>query len=734
MGEEITNEENEMGSWIEEAKVHFETIGGNTEYFDDDENSKKSKDINEKLKQLVENTFKDDELIIDKNGSKWNKQGHKILSSYLWYRVFYKDFGKNYPIVINASIDKDGLHCYIDIYDNRLHNDEDLKEKLGEILKEKLNEQNNNDFTTREEENDKYNFGYLDIKTEADFKEKAKKIIKIFKDVVKKVNEEIFKQMIKKYNSLRNDQISSKHCQINKKDQHYTKRKEIKNLVNNFLESPTEENFKAFWNKDRINSVQQGAQAINVIRENENIEILKEKIEQLIKLEINKNIEDEIKKQIKNAKNSALEFYYYYRMDKDDFPLINGGIKNAIKIIEENGISLNGDTIIEKMEYLKNKLFPDSETYLLEKYYFLDQFLNLIDKIKYDDINNERNENVKELYRLAFLFTNHFKVIKEVSNSKFFDELLQKSKNIILYGAPGTGKTYTSDQNILRILENEYDNSQIEENRYEKVQFHPSYSYEDFIEGLKPLLKNNQISLELQKGSFYKFCDIAREYEYKYNSADEKNKLKWAFFFLVDEINRAELSRVFGEIMYALDKRGNKIKTQYSYISNEEFSIPNNLYFIGTMNDVDRSIDSFDLALRRRFFWYRMDCDYSVIYEVLNDEEYQNIGKLNDKNIPTNGYLKSCYELNKFITNDGEKNLGLGKLYELGHSYFLNIKQHIKNKKIDKKALGSLFDFSIEQILKEYLRSEFDEKEIEKKLKEAKKIFQLKSNQDDRNS
>ncbi len=329
------------------------------------------------------------------------------------------------------------------------------------------------------------------------------------------------------------------------------------------------------------------------------------------------------------------------------------------------------------------------------------------------------------MYQLAYLFTFFRK--KKVNNSIFFDDLLEKSKNIILYGAPGTGKTYTSRLNIERILENN-NNEKIEEKRFEIVQFHPSYSYEDFMEGLKPVNVDNNLVLKLQSGEFMTFCQIASQYADEYTKAKESDKLKWTFYFLVDEINRAELSRVFGELMYAIekDKRGEAVKTQYAYMKSNDnayFSVPPNLYFIGTMNDVDRSIDSFDIALRRRFLWYRMDCSYDVILDEF--EGYTNIGRF-DGDTPKSGYLKACYDLNEYITTKSNINLGLGKIYEIGHSYFLNLKDYMKHsKKIEQKYLKELFKFNIEPLLREYLRAEYPEEEIEGKLEEAKKRFKI---------
>jgi len=703
-------------NWIEEAKEHFRKIPQEgLVYEDNDENSGMSKDINIKLKNKIKQELTNEDLILNTQGNKWAKQGHKKLQNYIWYNAYYKNFGKDYPIVLNVSIDQNGLNFSIDIYESRLPDDE-LQKKLLNILKEVIE---NECVDTDTQWNEKDDYGYFGIE-EFDEK-KLKKIVNCYNRIVCSVNRKIFDEMIGKYNFI---EVSSTHCQINSNDDHYKIRKNVKTLVDDFLEDPNEEKFKNFWNKKTINSAQQASNATNLLNK-VTITQLPTQIDNLIKLDPNdEKIIEKIKNQITGAKNSALEFYYYYRMNKDDFPLINGGIENAIEIIDKNCIKLEGDSLFQKMIYLKEKMRDGS----LEKFYLLDQFLNLIDKIKYKDIKLEKSLN-KELYQLAYLFTFFRK--RKISNSNFFDELLEKTKNIILYGAPGTGKTFTSKKNIERILEANI-NDKIEEKRFEIIQFHPSYSYEDFMEGLKPVNINNNLVLKLESGEFMNFCHIASKYADDYRKATEYEKMKWAFFFLVDEINRAELSRVFGELMYALekDKRGEQIKTQYAYLKKDDdayFSVPPNLYFIGTMNDVDRSIDSFDIALRRRFLWYRMDCDYNVIYDEF--EGYENIGELNNNDVPQSGYVRACYDLNMFITKKSSSTLGLGKIYEVGHSYFFNLEDYMGgSKKIEQKHLKELFDFNIEPLLREYTRSEFPEEEIDQHIKTAKQKFKLAVN------
>ncbi|MBI9080815.1 MAG: AAA family ATPase [Pseudodesulfovibrio sp.] len=296
------------------------------------------------------------------------------------------------------------------------------------------------------------------------------------------------------------------------------------------------------------------------------------------------------------------------------------------------------------------------------------------------------------------------------------------SPNVIMYGPPGTGKTY-SVVNSLDFV------SQGDSSCYEILQFHPSFSYEDFIEGIKPkgVSKDGNIRFELVNGVFKNFCIKAKNTPHK------------TFYFVVDEINRANLSAVFGETLTLLEKSyrhdgkndKNLIKTQYSSLIEDlikenptknkdlayhfdketgevKFGVPENLFFIGMMNDVDKSIDSFDLALRRRFKWVRKECDYDVIKEETRfkgKDEFINIDK----------YVKSCEKLNDYIS----KELGLGTSYEFGHSFFMKMSDISKASKISQSNVETLFKLYLQPTLKEYLRAVFAETKLDSELRKA---------------
>lgn len=308
--------------------------------------------------------------------------------------------------------------------------------------------------------------------------------------------------------------------------------------------------------------------------------------------------------------------------------------------------------------------------------------------------------------------------------------------NTIYYGAPGTGKTFLTRQAAKALVSHKCPLEKLEEQLSERifqVQFHPSFSYEDFIDGLKPKLAGNNVELTLRNGVFKAFCIKATKSLIEFRKASKNQKTEPPkYYFIVDEINRADLSAVFGEVLSCLeedkridfDEQGNLIKgitvaTQNSYLiessddavhtdksGNHLFGIPSNIVFIGTMNDIDRSVDTFDFALRRRFTW---------IYKGFDEDALAECEDL--KSVDTENYIASCKKLNKYIADD----LGLGRSYEIGHAYFMKVE--VKGDQVTKTAKEKLFDRHLSPLIEEYLRSEYAAKEIAQKLKEARSQF-----------
>ena len=213
--------------------------------------------------------------------------------------------------------------------------------------------------------------------------------------------------------------------------------------------------------------------------------------------------------------------------------------------------------------------------------------------------------------------------------------LMKAKKNIIFQGAPGVGKTFTAKKLAYAMM------GEIDENRIEMVQFHQNYSYEDFVMGYRP----DGAEFKLTDGIFYRFCQLAA------NNPDKD------YFFIIDEINRGNMSKIFGELLMLIDKdyRGTQITLSYSGM---KFFVPDNLYIIGMMNTADRSLAMIDYALRRRFSFFDIEPGFnsegfSKYQKDLNNETFDSL-------------ISKIKQLNKEILEDKS----LGKGFQIGHSYF----------------------------------------------------------------
>ena len=334
------------------------------------------------------------------------------------------------------------------------------------------------------------------------------------------------------------------------------------------------------------------------------------------------------------------EFLYFEKTEVLSIPIEY----NAIKDIPD----------LKDMEFLIN---PNGSLFALTK--------NEYDVLS--DIIREQNPLLSQPNKTVYTKQNFLsEVYLSGEDYDSLVDLLEYKKNVILQGAPGVGKTYVAKRLAYSILGEEDDN------KVKMVQFHQNYSYEDFIMGYKP----DETGFKLQTGIFYQFCKQAE------NHSEDK------YFFIIDEINRGNLSKIFGELLMMIEKdyREEEITMAYNGL---KLSVPKNLYIIGMMNTADRNLAMIDYALRRRFSFYDMrpafDSDGFKLYQQsLKSETFNDV-------------IALIKELNQEIADDAS----LGSGFCIGHSYFCG------QDECTDEWLSSVVEYELIPMLDEYW---FDDK------------------------
>ncbi|MEI0550773.1 AAA family ATPase [Brachyspira intermedia] len=441
----------------------------------------------------------------------------------------------------------------------------------------------------------------------------------------------------------------------------------------------------------------------------------------------NSNLEDEIKKQIINLIDEAKKNKYKYsnkKNGKDSYGLFGAAtftfkqyeqiitkeeILNFFKLIIEINDSYDTDNILNILEKYKNldikglkkgslsqffhcikpKVFPILNS--LGKYIYkqigieidkddsLNGYINdvkNINKFMKENNFNFKNYRVIDLLRLEELNMND-----QITTLEIIDILKQK-KQIILQGAPGTGKTYITAEIAVSLIDGDTLNDRkslmnrykelIEKNQIYFTTFHQSMDYEEFVEGFKPVSNGNNIYYEVKDGIFKEAC----------NKILKNNTT----VLIIDEINRGNISKIFGELITLLesDKRNgseNEIKVVLPY-SKETFSVPSNLYIIGTMNTTDRSIGYIDYALRRRFAFITIKAQKEKIENYYKDDDLKQIAT---------GLFDTIEEIINENLND---EFDIDDIM-IGHSYFIAK---------DIEELKTKLNYEIKPLLLEYLK------------------------------
>lgn len=269
-------------------------------------------------------------------------------------------------------------------------------------------------------------------------------------------------------------------------------------------------------------------------------------------------------------------------------------------------------------------------------------------KLIFEKITTEKDEE----HNFEVIFNSKYSISSDpykpfINEEKFNDvvELLRRKKNVILEGAPGVGKTFLARKIAYQLI------GEIKDENIEMIQFHQSYSYEDFVQGIRPSANGEFIT---RNGVFHEFCTKAKA------APEEK------FIFIIDEINRGNLSKILGELMMLIEanKRSSTyaIKLTYSNQDEDKFYVPENVYILGCMNTADRSLAIVDYALRRRFAFFSLEPEFGDSFSnfLLQKFEKSFVDKICQRLLNVNEVIKA--------------NPSLGRGMEIGHSYFCDLK------------------------------------------------------------